>query len=71
MEGFDGVRDRAVLNKKPRRVRIERARSSGNLSAVLRGLGTKEEMLSELAVLNGRGLEDRVRKGDWVKVVRN
>ena len=70
MQGFDTVRDRAVLDKKPRRVSIESVPSTGRLSDALRALGAEEEMLSDLAILNGKRLDEQVRKAQFVKVVR-
>lgn len=69
MDGFDEVRDRSVLDKKPRRLYIKEAPDSGELSAAFRSLGASEEMYEELAVLNGLALSDRIEKGYWLKLV--
>jgi predicted Zn-dependent protease len=70
MTGFDQLRNQAALAKKPDRVRIETAKQNSDLATALKGFGMKEEMLKELAILNGMNLEDQVKRGDPVKVVR-
>jgi len=67
--GFEEARDPKVLGKKPSRLHVKQASKAGDLSSVLRGLGTPEKMLEDVAILNGRALTDRVEKGEWVKVV--
>ena len=69
MSGFEQVRDQAVLDKQPRRLTIKPAPTSGSYSSVLKAMGAKEDLLKELAVLNGGTLEDRVEKGSMIKVV--
>ena len=69
MEGFEDVTSAAVLNKKPRRVRVRQATASGDFASVAKGMGTAETMLAEIALLNGRQTGDRVAKGDWLKLV--
>ncbi|MEJ2720959.1 MAG: hypothetical protein P8181_07430 [bacterium] len=69
MSGFDNVQDRSVLDKKPQRIRVRPAPVSGSIETVLRQMGTKEDMLRELAVLNGKTLSDPVKAGVWLKTV--
>jgi len=69
MLGFETVTDTAVLNKKPQRVRIKRAPSSGDLSTVLGAMGMDTEMVEPIAILNGLDTGARVNQGDWLKVV--
>jgi predicted Zn-dependent protease len=69
MNGFDEVRDRSMLEKKPQRLRVRQAPAAGDLGFVLRKLGMQGETLDELAILNGMTLSDQVKKGDWVKTV--
>jgi predicted Zn-dependent protease len=69
MDGFEEVRDTAVLEKKPHRVYIKEVRASGRLSSAFRDLGVSEDMYEELAILNGLGLDDGVEKGYWLKLV--
>ena len=70
MTGFDQLRNQAALDKKPNRVRIETVQQNGTLGAALKAFGTKDEALKELAVVNGKNLEDPVNRGDYIKVVR-
>jgi predicted Zn-dependent protease len=69
MNGFDRVRDRSVIEKKPRRLRVRKATTSGSLVAVLKQMGTTEDKLAELAIVNGMNLSDPVQAGDWMKTV--
>ncbi len=70
MAGFDQLRNQAALNKQPARLRLERVRQSADLATVLRSFKMKEEMLNELAILNGMKLEERLQTGSLVKIVR-
>jgi predicted Zn-dependent protease len=70
MKSFDQLRNQAALNKKPDRVKIERVDQPGDLRQILTRLGMKEDKLDELAILNGMKLEDKLQRGDLVKVVR-
>jgi predicted Zn-dependent protease len=71
MDGFDQVTDPAVLNRQPVRLEIRQAPSTGSLRSVLRSLGAPDERIEELALINGGKPDDRVEKGDWIKVVRD
>ena len=70
MKGFDRLTKKSALNKRPQRLRIERSSRSGTLKTILQRFGIKKEMLNELAILNGMKLEDQIRRGDYVKVVK-
>jgi predicted Zn-dependent protease len=70
MSSFDNLRNRAALNKKPARVHIATVRANGTLESALRRLGMKDDKLPELALINGMALQDRVKRGDLVKIVR-
>lgn len=70
MGGFESVGDAAVLNKKPKRLHIAQATINGKFVEVMNALGMKNEMMDELAVLNGKSLSESIPKGEWVKVVR-
>jgi predicted Zn-dependent protease len=67
--GFEEARDPKVLGKKPSKVRVKQAPTSGELSGVLRALGTPDKLLEDTAIMNGRALSDRVEKGEWLKIV--
>jgi predicted Zn-dependent protease len=70
MGGFESVTDQAVINKKPQRLRIEKASINGKFAEVMNALGMKQDMMNELAVINAKTLKENVQKGEWVKVVR-
>lgn len=69
MTGFDQVRDRAVFEKKPARLRIRQAPRGGDLASVLSSLGVAKSKQAELALVNGMSLSDQVKQGDWIKTV--
>lgn len=69
MEGFNKVTDQSVLNRQPRHLRIKKAPAAGTMRSVLQALGTESGALQEMAVLNGKTLDDRVTAGTLVKVV--
>lgn len=70
MEGFDQVRNQAMLAKKPMRVRIERVRQSADFATVMRSFSMPENMMKDLAILNGADPSDRLATGSLVKVIR-
>jgi predicted Zn-dependent protease len=63
------LRDEQILQVQPWRIRIKPAPSDGDLRSVLLALGVRQDQLQEIANINGRSLEQRVVKGDWIKVV--
>lgn len=69
MGGFDKVTDTVVLNKKPKRVQVKKATQSGTLSSVLKAMRKNDDMLSEIALLNGLDTDAKVKEGDWLKLV--
>jgi predicted Zn-dependent protease len=69
MDGFSLVTSASVLNKQPVRLHIKQVTASGTVRTRLLALGAPEGRLEELALINGRKLENRVEKGEWLKVV--
>jgi len=69
MEGFSEIRDAAKLRVEPSRVRVKTVSAPGTVRQALRALGTKEENLEKLAILNGMRLDDQVQAGSLIKVV--
>lgn len=69
-EGFREVTDRAILNRQPVRLEIAQAPRATTMSSALRELGAPEDKVTELAVVNGMRVDDRVEKGYWLKLVR-
>jgi predicted Zn-dependent protease len=70
MSGFESVNAPAVINKKPKRLHIEKAAINGKFIEVMNAMGMPQDMLSELARINAREPGEQVQKGEWVKVVR-
>jgi predicted Zn-dependent protease len=70
MKSFDHLRNQAALTKQPQRVKIERVEQPGELRQILTRFGVKEANLEEIAIVNGMYLEDKLQRGDLVKVVR-
>jgi predicted Zn-dependent protease len=70
MGGFKQVTDQKVLARQALRLRVEPAKISGELGAVLRDLGMRDDMIDELAIVNGRSVSAAIRRGDLIKVVR-
>lgn len=71
MTHFDHLRDRRILNAQPARLQIRRVPSDGTLRNVLLDLGTPEDKLEQLAILNGMRLQDNLKKGTLLKLVAN
>ncbi len=69
MTSFRKLDDLEKLNRQPDRVRIKGVRQAGTLAAVLRELGTPEDKIPELSILNGMQPEARVEQGTLVKVI--
>ena len=69
MGGFQALKNAEIINRQPMRVRIKQAPRSGDMASVLSAMGADADMLPELALLNGRQLDDRIEKGTWIKTV--
>jgi predicted Zn-dependent protease len=70
MKSFDHLRNQAALSKQPRRVKIMTVDQPGDLKQILTHFGVKQEELEEIAIVNGMYLQDKLQRGDLVKVVR-
>ncbi len=70
MTRFRLLRDPRKINVKPDRIRIRTVPRRANLKAVLLSFGvTSPKELEQMALLNGKELNDTVEKGELVKVV--
>lgn len=69
MERFTVLSDPAIISRKPWRLRIVNG-NGGTLRDVLRSHNVPEDMMNELAVVNGMQLTDRVESGRSVKVLK-
>jgi predicted Zn-dependent protease len=68
-EGFRSVTDEAILGRQPDRLKIAQAPRSTTVAEALRELGASDDMVEELALLNGMSPEERVEAGYWLKLV--
>jgi predicted Zn-dependent protease len=68
-EGFRSVTDEAILSRQPARLKIAQAPRSTTVADALRQLGASDEMVDELALLNGMTAQERVEAGYWLKLV--
>lgn len=69
MGGFRSLGDPERINVQPDRLRIRRASRGGSLQEVLRALGTPDEHLDRLSLINGMTLDTLVEAGALLKVV--
>lgn len=69
MTGFERLTNARIIAVQPERVRVRQAPIAGDLATVLREMGYGDKRLSELALLNGRNLTDRIDRGTWLKTV--
>jgi predicted Zn-dependent protease len=58
------------INVKPDRIRVRATRAADTMEHALRSLGVPNDQLKELALLNGRQLNDRIPANTLVKVVK-
>jgi len=68
MEGFDKLTDPAKLNVKPERIKIVELNSDMTLRQALSQNGISSNRMEEFAILNGMQLNDRLSRGDLIKV---
>jgi predicted Zn-dependent protease len=68
-EGFDQLNDPSKLNVKPERIDIVEISSEMTLESALRKNGIPANRLEEFAILNGMMLNDRLSRGELIKVV--
>ena len=69
MERFRALTDAKRLNVKPARIRVLSTRSTGTLRQALKAVDVPEAELKEVALLNGKGLDDRVAAKTPVKII--
>ena len=69
MSKFGPVKNSKMLNVQPTRLAVKTVTTAGTLRSVLAKLGVAGDKLEEMALINGMTLEQRVEKGDLVKVL--
>ena len=70
MAGFRKLTDHRKLSVKPDRIRIRRTPAAGTLRQALRSLGVPENKHEELALLNGKHLDDHLPAQTLLKLVK-
>lgn len=66
---FRELKDADKLNRKPDVVRVKEVPQAMNLEAAFRHFNVPANRMEELAVLNGMGLKDELKKGNLLKVI--
>jgi predicted Zn-dependent protease len=66
---FRELSDSRRINVKPDRIRIRTTKSSDTLENVLRSYGVQNEKLKDIALLNGRNLDQVIPANSLIKVV--
>ena len=69
MGQFKELSDPNRINVKLDRIRVRPTRTADTLENALRSLGTPNDQLKEVALLNGRQLSDRIPADTLLKVV--
>jgi predicted Zn-dependent protease len=69
MGQFKGLSDPSRINVKPDRLRIRSTQTADTLENSLRSFGVPGDQLQQLALLNGRQLNDRIPANTLIKVV--
>ncbi len=69
LKGFAELRDASKINVKPEVVRIKTVAQAATVKESLRGFGTPDARLEELAILNGMKLTETVKAGTLIKIV--
>jgi len=69
MGQFGPLTDRKRINVNPDRIRIRTTKRAGTMGNVLRSLGVPEKERKDIALLNGKSLNDPIPANTMVKVV--
>ena len=69
MTKFDKLTNQAMLNKKPKRVKLVKVQQGGPLKSVLSSFDTRQEDLESAAILNGMELNQEVSAGSLIKII--
>lgn len=69
MRAFQELKEADKLNRKPDVVRIKAVPRRMTLQAALQHFSMPPDRMEELAILNGRALEDTLEKDMWIKTV--
>jgi len=67
---FNILRDKAYLNRKPKRIKLYRPTGREALQRIFQKAGMEEELWSKFAIMNGKGLHEISDKNQVLKIVR-
>ena len=70
MGGFRTLTDKKMLNRKPDRIRIVPVPETGTVKGALKALGVREDRLEKTAVMNGKTLNETIKAGAFIKIVK-
>ncbi len=70
MDGFKTLTDLQRIGVQPDRLALQVTARDGALEDILRSLGVPDDKFEELALLNGKGLQDRIPANTLIKVVK-
>jgi len=69
MAGFKRLTDRNKINVKPAHLTIKKITRSLSLRQALKQFGVTDDKLEEMAILNGKKLEDQLQANTLVKII--
>ena len=69
MSKFGPVRNRKMLDVKPTRIAVKTTKAAGQLRTILKNLGVPNDRLEEVALINGMTLDQKVERGEVLKVL--
>jgi len=70
MQGFRALTEQSKINVKPKRLVLRKTSRKAQLKSLLTSYGVKNEQLEAAAVMNGMELNDTVKAGTILKIVR-
>jgi predicted Zn-dependent protease len=70
MGGFRQLTDKRMLNRKPYRIQVAPVPRTGTVKQALKALGAPDRKLQAWAVMNGKTLDETVRAGMLLKIVK-
>ena len=69
MVNFNQLTDPSKINVKPKRIHIKEVKQTATLADVFNTYNVPQQTRSELALLNNRELNDRVERGELIKII--
>ena len=69
MNGFNQLTDKSKINVEPSRIRIKKVATQMDLRQALKSFGTPDDQLENLALLNGKTLNDTIEANTMLKTI--